>query len=436
MARGDRGVINEFIICLLLIAGGLRTDSYTGLFREAAADSAEGKYNQAIAKYKAALAIRPGAAEALNNLAVMYYEVHDYASAYQTASRIWEQHPELKAAALISGLAAIQLNQPRNAIAPLERLIVSDAKNRDALLGLASAHLALGELPEAARIYERETAYLPNDFTAWYGKAICYERMAEAASKKLARMAGGAPYSKRLLGEYLQSSGDETLAREAFGESALGADSPEAKAQYETARTLADQSRDAFEHMLTLAPDSWQAEVFLGDVDRQHNKLVSALAHYKRAANAAPQNAAALLGMGTVYWELGDFEHAIPCLRETLQLNPAAQQAVFELGNIAVRRHEDAEAVPLLKRYLSSQPDALAAHADLGRACFHLKQYANAADELEKGAASDESGDIHYQLSVSLRQLGRPKDAELALKKSKEIREDRLERQRKLEANH
>ena len=53
------------------------------------------------------------------------------------------------------------------------------------------------------------------------------------------------------------------------------------------------------------------------------------------------------------------------------------------------------------------QPDALAAHADLGRAYIHLKLYEEAAQELSKAAASDERGEIHYQLSVALRKLGR-----------------------------
>ncbi len=427
---------NGLIFCLLLIASLPQGNTYDTLFRNAASDSAQGKYDQAIAQYKAALALRPGAPEALNNLAVMYYAVHDFANAYKVASGIWREHPELKAAALITGLAAIQINQPRDAIAPLNTLIASDKTNRDALLGLASAHLALGELPQAARIYEQETAYQPDDFKAWYGKAICYERMAESASRRLARIPGGAAYSKRLLGEYLQSAGDEKLAREAFGESAVASGSAAARAEYQTARALADQARNAFERMVTLAPDSWQTEVFLGDVDRQHGNLVSALAHYKKASEAESQNSAALLGMGTAYWELGDFEHASVCLRETLKLNPHAQQALFELGNIAVRRHHDAEAIPLLTLYLASQPDALAAHADLGRAYLHLKQYSEAVPELETASEADESGDIHYQLSVALKQLGRTKDAQLAMEKSKTIREAQLARQRRLEANH
>jgi tetratricopeptide (TPR) repeat protein len=53
----------------------LGADQYADLFREAAAYTQQGKYEEAVSKYRAALLLRPGAAEALNNLALMYYEL-------------------------------------------------------------------------------------------------------------------------------------------------------------------------------------------------------------------------------------------------------------------------------------------------------------------------------------------------------------------------
>jgi tetratricopeptide (TPR) repeat protein len=428
----------RMLACWLLVGGAiLQADEYANLFRKAAAYGQQGKYQEAILAYQAALKLRPGAPEALNNLAVMYYEAHEYEEAFGTASRIWDSHPELKSAALIAGMAAVQCNRPPDATAPLERLIASDPTNRDALLALASAYTALKQIPKAIELYERETALSPNDSLAWYGLAICYERSAEQASEKLAAMPKGSSFSKRLLAEYLQSAGDNKLAEEAFGEvQTETAASPEAARQYQITRDLATKSRTAFEKFVRIAPQSWQADVFFGDVARQHGDPVSALAHYKTAAAKQSDSPAPLLGMGTAYWEMGDFDHAVPCLRRTLSLNPQANQAMFELANIAVRRHSEQEAIPLLKQFLAAQPDALAARADLGRAFFHLGQYANGAAELQKALAIDERGDIHYQLSVCLRKLGRTEEADSALKKSQEIREAQLERERRLHAAH
>jgi tetratricopeptide (TPR) repeat protein len=408
-------------------------DSYESLCQDAAQLTQRQDYQGAIAKYQAALAMRPGAPEASNNLGVMLYQTGRFLEALQVTSTLWRAHPEIKSAALIAGMSAVQLNRPSDAIEPLNSLLASEPRNRDALLALGSAYFALRDLPKAVGIYERQLQADPSDAKAWYGAAICYESMAEDASRTLAKMPGGAQYSKRLLAEYLQSLGDPKLAAEAFGDAAAHAEeSPEAAKQYERARELAEKSRHAFEQVVNLAPGSWQAELFLGDVDRQHGNFNSAVTHYEAAAKQRPESPAPLLGLGTAYWELGDFERANDYLRRTVEAKPDSPQAIFEIANIDVRQHRDEDAIPLLEKYLAAQPDALAAHADLGRAYFHLKQYAKAAPELKKAAEIDTTGDIHYQLSVSLRNQGRTAEADEALKRSVAIRQEGLKRSERL----
>ena len=432
--RGVFRIALRVLSCFLALTTLLGADNYEDLFRQAADLSTRGKYDQAIEDYKAALLLRPGAVEALNNLAVMYYAAHRYAEAFSTAAGIWKTHPEMASAALVTGMAAVQCKRPRDALKPLEGLVAKDPGNRDAILALASAHVALNQLAEASGLYERRTTQAGNDADAWYGLAICYERMAEEASRKLSRIPGGAAYSKRLLGDFLLSMGDTRLAREAFGESlvAAAAESAEAASQYAEARDLAAKSRDAFERFVSLAPDSWQADLFRGDIERQHGQLSAALELYQKAAIQQPENPAPLLGMGTVYWELGQFDNAEKCLRDTLRLSPRSEPAAFELANIAVRRHHYQEAIPLLEKYLDGRPDALAARADLGLAYFHMDRFADAVKELSQARDSDEKGDIHYQLSLALRKLGRTAEADAALQKSVAIRRAALKREQRL----
>ena len=421
-------------VLFVLLCATLAADDYDALFRDAAALSSQAKYKEAIRLYESALKVRPGAPEALNNLAVMYYAAGEYQSAWETASRVLHMPQAFASAQLVAGLSAIHLSRPADAIGPLHEVLKQDPGNRDALLGLASAHVAQKHFPEAVAIYEEQTKRSPSDSDAWYGLAISNESMAETASKKLAQMPGGTAYSKRLLGEFLLARGDQRLADEAFGQSdaSIAPSSPAAAQQFQLAKSLAKASEDAFEHFINLAPDSWQAHLFLGDVNRQQRKFPDALAEYQKAATMQPQNPAALLGMGTVYWELGDFDRAEQVLRDTLRLNPDALSAIFELANIQVRRHRDADAVPLLRRYLAAQPDAAMAHADLGRAYLHLNDVENAARELQLALAADTQGDIHYQLSLALRKLGRNQEADEAVRASNEIRQSELKREQRL----
>lgn len=431
MRKGAARVLCWALGCAALIAA---PDGYAELFAKAAALSRGGNYVGAIAKYREALALRPGAPEALSNLAVMYYAAGKYQNAWDSASQALAKQPGSSPAALIAGLAAIRLNRLDDAIAPLDRVLGIQPDNRDALLGLASARVGLGQLDAAARLYVRRTSSAPDDSDAWYGQAVAYERMAEDASRALSRMPGAAFYSKRLLGEYLLAEGGGRLAEEAFGEAEKveGSASQEAGKEYEKSRDLAGKSREAFLRFVSLAPDSWQANVFLGDVNRQHNQLPEALGHYLKAAELQPDSPAPLLGAGTAYWELGDFEKARKALESALRIDPGALQASFELANIAVRQHRDAEAARLLKKFLQAEPDALAARADLGRAYLHLGEYAKAAEQLRLAAPVDDKGEIHYQLAQALKKLGNRKEAEAAMNRSIEIRRAALERERRL----
>ncbi len=438
MRNGGRGRCGwAKAACALALAAAAYGGEYEDLFRQAAALSTQGNYALAIEKYQAALKLRPGAPEALSNLAVMYYSARRYQDALRTGSAVWKQHPEIGAASLVTGMAAVQCGRLEEAVAPLASLLEREPGNRDATLALASAYLGLGRLREAAALYEGQTARAPADADAWYGQAICYEKLAEEASRMLTHLPGGAYYSGRMLGEYLLSVGDARMAREAFGGAAEpGPEASAAKAAFENARALAGKSREAFERFVALEPDSWKAELFSADVERQRGNLPAALENYRKAAQAQAGNAAALLGMGTVYWEMGQFDEAEGKLKETLRLLPGCEQAVFELGNIAVRRGRYEEAVPLLKKYLASRADALAARADLGRAYLHMEHYEEAAAELSKAGGADERGDIHFQLAAALRKLGREKEAEAASRKAAGLRQAAHERDERMLTGH
>ena len=415
----------------------LAAQSYQDLFSEAAALSARGDYQSAIARYEAALRIRPDAPEALSNLGVMYHAAGRYADAVDVMQRAVYLQPALVPANLILGLGLIQLNRPADAIAPLELALAGNPKQRDAVLGLAGARVALQDLPSAILLYRRQTESDSLDSDAWYGLAVCYERMAEAASRRISQMEGGAIYHKRLLADYLLQRGEDRLALDALDEVGAGSrENKEAASQalvlYVDARRLADLSRQAFLQFVKLSPESWQSRLFLGDLYRQQRKFPESIANYEAASKLQPQSPAPLLGLGTVFWELGDNDKAERYLQQTLRLNPLNSQAIYELGDIALRQRRDEEAIKYLERYLAIQPEQMMARANLGKAYLHLNRFAEAAIQLEKALAVDRSGDIHFQLAAALRRLGRKKEADAALAESTRIREREHRREQKL----
>src|SRR5262249_28284340 len=144
-------------------------------------------------------------------------------------------------------------------------------------------------------------------------------------------------------------------------------EAPSANVQelYRQARELAAQSRDAFLRFIDAAPDSWQAHLFLGDLNRQKRSFPEAAKHYSAVTRQQPENPAGYLGLGTVYWELGDGDKARAPLLEVLRLNPSNSQAKYELGSIAVRAQRFEEAAKYLEDYLRVLPDQKLALAEL-----------------------------------------------------------------------
>src|SRR6266849_8289588 len=236
-------------VCLFLVLLSVaHAQTYESLFKDAATQSARGDYAAAIRKYEEALGLRPGAPEALNNLGVVYYAAGRYGEAADTMSRVIREQPEFPSANLILGLALIRLERANETISPLERVLRADPNQRDALLGLAGARVAQGNLSSAIELYRRQTQATPRDTEALYGLALCYEQMAENASRALAQAPTGAVLHKRLLGEYLLQRGEDRLALEALDEAAQlnqqGEPSARVQELYRQARELAAQSRD------------------------------------------------------------------------------------------------------------------------------------------------------------------------------------------------
>jgi len=428
---------HTLLLFLALLPSSARAQSYDDLFGQAAALSARGDYTAAIDKFRVALKLRPGAPEALSNLGVMYHMAARYGEAVETMDAVVKSNPDLFPARLILGLDLIHLQRSADAIVHLEAARRLNASSTEALYGLAAAYLGADRLQAAAALYETRTQTAPVEADAWYGLGLCYERMAEAASRALSRTPGGGALDKRFLSEFLIDRGENRLAEEALREAvALEREPPTPAAQeaYRQARALAERSRRAFTRLLEVAPEAWQSRLFLADLNRQQRHFDEAIQNYEAVERSQPDNSAPAIGLATVYWELGQFDKSEQYLRRVLAANPKASQALFQLGNIRVRQRRDEEALPLLAAFLQQQPDSLFACADLGKAYFHLGRYRAAVPYLQKARPIDERGDLHYQLATALRELHLPKEAAAALEVSAELRRRSLERDQRLKS--
>jgi len=101
---------------------------------------------------------------------------------------------------------------------------------------------------------------------------------------------------------------------------------------------------------------------------------------------------------------------------------------LYLLGRIHVEMRNNEKAVPYLERSLRLQPDMAEANSLLGTAYLRLGRAADAIPKLEKAAPSDHYGNVHYQLYVAYRKLGKPELARKELARSQDLRRNALER--------
>ena len=92
-----------------------------------------------------------------------------------------------------------------------------------------------------------------------------------------------------------------------------------------------------------------------------------------------------------------------------------------------MQNRENGKALPYLQRALRLQPDLAEANELLGTAYVRLGQFAKAVPKLQKGAALDHYGNVHYQLYLAYHKLGQTQLAQTALERSQELRRSSLE---------
>jgi tetratricopeptide (TPR) repeat protein len=253
------------------------------LFGQAQADIAKGRYDAAAGKYREALTIEPRSPQALSNLGVSLYLGGHLQEALEPLQNALSIDPSQLPANLILGMDYVKLGEPEKALAPLQRALRQDGKNRDALLGLASAFFGLRRYDKAGDVYAHVIGIYPKDSDGWYGAGLSFEQVAEEAGRKLAEVGNGTSYSQRLVGEYLTENDSgieaEEALRRALALSEKAAEGLHADLGFAFLR-LADtlKALDEFRSELRLYPGNLDGKLGLAAVDMEQRHVAGGFA--------------------------------------------------------------------------------------------------------------------------------------------------------------
>jgi len=134
----------------------------------------------------------------------------------------------------------------------------------------------------------------------------------------------------------------------------------------------------------------------------------------QRRRRPLERNATWFYNTAVVLSDQGRLQEAIEKYREAIEIQPAYEQALLNLGYLLTRTGQSAEAVGVLRRLLATDPrlTATAAHVNLGNALQDLDRFEEAAAHYREALRLDPSiAFVWSNLGNALRKLGRLEQA-------------------------
>jgi tetratricopeptide (TPR) repeat protein len=213
-------------------------------------------------------------------------------------------------------------------------------------------------------------------------------------------------------------------AAEALGKLLPATDKVSAEASYWLALTYQALGAESYDRLEESFPESWRTLELRAEGLNLRDATNDAIQEYQDALLVRPDEPELHEALGELFLKKKTYDEAQTELETSLRLDPSRAHTLYLLGRLHVQKRENQEAVPYLEKALRYQPDLPEACGLLGTAYVRLGQDAKAIPELEKAVDIDFYGDIHYQMYVAYRKLGKLELAEKALARSQELRRD------------
>jgi len=188
--------------------------------------------------------------------------------------------------------------------------------------------------------------------------------------------------------------------------------------------------------VVRVAPNNAKAWHMLGRLTSASDIAASEEA-FENAVKNAPDNALALLDLAAIQIDNHKPDRAEASYRQALQLAPKDPAVLTQFGGFLIDRPFDParrkEAEQLLRRAISLKPDGGDVYYHLGRLAMERRQNQQAVTFLEKAVAlplDEDAAEVWYALSRAYRAAGNPSRSVEALRRSRQIRDDRFARAR------
>jgi len=356
----------------------------------------EGKYDQAIAEFTAAITASEDLGIARINIARAHFKKRDYDAAAAVLAEHLARQPRSKEAENLLGNIAMERGRMPEAEAHLKKALTYEPNFTDARNTLGILYDRLGRNEDALREFRRVVEVDPEYAEALNNIGIIEKkqgRVREAIDSFRRAIAADPDFagSYSNLALILEQSGDRAGAEEQYRK-ALQHDPRNAAVRTNYGGLLYtlgryDEALRQLEEAVTVDPDYASAHNNLGAVHGRLGRHADELAAYRRAVALDPDYADVRHNLGLALIRQGNAAEGEKELREALRINPDYAPAHLALARSVLDRGDVRSAADLLTTAATRLPRDPDIPALLGEALSRGGDRAGAIEALERSLA-------------------------------------------------
>jgi tetratricopeptide (TPR) repeat protein len=427
------------------------SDDMAAHAQAARAAQQRGDFSTAAHEYEFLVQKLPRSAEIQSNLGVALYFDHQWEHAIAAFRKANALNPNLLAPHLFGGLAWYQLSRPDTAVPELETAVRLRSSDVIAHTWLGYAYVAQSKYDAAAKQFEEVCRLAPDNIDAWYALGQAYLQIGKDSTVELLRAAPNGGRAWQLAGEQYALRGDRKKALVDFEQANTrrpdiaelrtavtepggtpspatpppGAEAAREDAIYARAHAAEQKSRAAFEHVLSIAPDSYRAHQIMADAFVLEQQEDKAIAEYRIVLNLKPDLPGIHEAIGSSLLRSGKSAEALTEFQSELQLQPRSAAVNTLLGQTLLLLGKDDDAEKVLKDALLMDRPPPDAYRLLGKLDLRRNAYRAAVDHLSRYLSIEKNdATAYYLLSRAYRGLGEKEQMNQALAQFEKVSQD------------
>jgi tetratricopeptide (TPR) repeat protein len=326
-------------------------------FKEGTDAMRRGQFAEAANAFERCTTLEPSFAEGFLNLGLARLELGRYEDAGKSFARAAELKPVLHGAHLFLGISRYRINDFTGAVAALRREADIDPSNAAVFMWLGVVQLAENKATDAAADLDKAARLSPKDVDILYHQGRAHMLM----------------------------------------------------------------SRQIYEQMYQVDPNSWRIHEVLAEAYSQSDRLPDAIKECEDAIRLRPAEPGLHQQLGDIYWKQNRLDMAETEFANELKIDPVNIAGIYKLGVVSLERSKPDVAAKLLKDVLRFYPNSIEGHYQLGRALAQLGDDEGAVAQFSAVVSQPKRSDpdvlkqSYYQLAHGYRKLHKMDEARAAM---------------------